>query len=561
MENHEGKQSNDTVEGKITTFASPTVLAAILDHEPVEQNVAHVMVDVNEQGQNSEMVSDSLDTSLNDSLESTELREIGELKRLDQVDNEGPIFSTNDAKSTLAFTEEVSDFPKSSTPIKGANETKSRTAVKASKPHPSQHIIERNKEKAGKRSPTKSSYAQMHTIKARNKLSKVEKRTNAQENTTPENSLGSDVGNNLENEERVNNGLNQNSYVANHSVGRQYLDLNSTTSDFEEQESDFVDNSNLNGSLNTFDNHGPYYDVSQCYSTYDSNYILDPVSYVRGYHSATEHLRQPHATVGPVPLEMHYSNLSTQSAPPRVYGYHREPVVSSVHHFNEDDGHLSSVLPNSDYLTGRRDKILESSIHRKFSSEPYLVHSRSPSLEKMTNLGSNGKASGSYSNLQQPLSYKPYTLREYHNFTGSKVKPLAGGLGPNVDTDDFKEKVMNIKIIIIVIKNWIIVYCYSKDLIGLAAMVYEPLYNAREIATIKLPSGCSCKAKPARSSSFLTFLIKQLFHLHLFDEEITALCTSLVTYHLIFNTCSWYYCNIVNCQSRHLEADTIKLAF
>ena len=37
------------------------------------------------------------------------------------------------------------------------------------------------------------------------------------------------------------------------------------------------------------------------------------------------------------------------------------------------------------------------------------------------------------------------------------------------------------------------------DFIGLAAMVYEALYHAREIATIKLSSGFSCKAKLARS--------------------------------------------------------------
>ena len=53
----------------------------------------------------------------------------------------------------------------------------------------------------------------------------------------------------------------------------------------------------------------------------------------------------------------------------------------------------------------------------------------------------------------------------------------------------------------IIIKTWIIVKCNSRDLIGLAAMVYDPLYQAREIATIKLPSSCSCKAKSARISN------------------------------------------------------------
>ena len=39
----------------------------------------------------------------------------------------------------------------------------------------------------------------------------------------------------------------------------------------------------------------------------------------------------------------------------------------------------------------------------------------------------------------------------------------------------------------------------ASDLIDLVAMVYEPLYHAPEIATIKL-SGCSYKEKSTRSS-------------------------------------------------------------
>ena len=38
----------------------------------------------------------------------------------------------------------------------------------------------------------------------------------------------------------------------------------------------------------------------------------------------------------------------------------------------------------------------------------------------------------------------------------------------------------------------------AKNLIGLASMVYESLYHAQEIVTIKLPSGCSNKAQSAR---------------------------------------------------------------
>ena len=55
--------------------------------------------------------------------------------------------------------------------------------------------------------------------------------------------------------------------------------------------------------------------------------------------------------------------------------------------------------------------------------------------------------------------------------------------------------------VLLVIKNWIIGKLNSRDLIGLVSMGYEPLYHAREIAAIKLFSGCSCKVKSAISSS------------------------------------------------------------
>ena len=53
----------------------------------------------------------------------------------------------------------------------------------------------------------------------------------------------------------------------------------------------------------------------------------------------------------------------------------------------------------------------------------------------------------------------------------------------------------------ILIKNYINVKCNSRDLIGLATKVYEPLYHAREIVTMKISSGCPYTAKSARSSN------------------------------------------------------------
>ena len=59
------------------------------------------------------------------------------------------------------------------------------------------------------------------------------------------------------------------------------------------------------------------------------------------------------------------------------------------------------------------------------------------------------------------------------------------------------------------------------QLIGLAAVVYEPLYHAREIATIKLSSGCSCKAKSAGFSNIsLTIFNKPIILLTLVGYEM-----------------------------------------
>ena len=63
----------------------------------------------------------------------------------------------------------------------------------------------------------------------------------------------------------------------------------------------------------------------------------------------------------------------------------------------------------------------------------------------------------------------------------------------------------------------------------IAAMVYEPLYHARETATIKLSSNCSCKAKSATSSNIPWFFF--------FNKTINPL--ALVGYEMISNARSW----------------------
>ena len=440
MENREEKQNNDVVEDKITTFASPTVLAAILDEQILDKGAVPSKVDLNDERQNSGMVADSLDVSLNDSLDSTKLQESEEVIR-DVVDTE-ELIGKDHTVSPLGFPERVVDYPKSSTPARNENpvDEKSKNAEKAPKPRRPQHIIERNKEQVGKRASQRASYAQMHAIKStRNKLSKdKEKKAIVEGDQNLDNTPGFNSESKLDSVER---NFNQNTnFPIDHVDQIPNGDtMSNTRADLQQQESSLLENSYSNGTHDIFQNHGPYYDVSQNSRLYDnthqSSYFDQTGSYSRGYGSAMGYLSQK--PVSP----LYHQNLSTQSAPPGGDGYERKPLINSLHtsNFSEEGYYQSTVLPHNE--SGKGFKIPESSLHRKFSSDPYLAQSRSTSLQNLANVGRNSKASGSYSNLRQPFEYKPYTLKDYQNLAGSKAKPLAGGLGPNVDTDDFKEKV------------------------------------------------------------------------------------------------------------------------
>ena len=451
MENREEKQNIDSVDGKITTFVSPAVLAAILDRESLNEdaNIHDTMIDTNAQEPDQENLQDSLEFSLNDSLELRKLQEFGVAE---------PAESTVQKSDPLEFTEQVLDFPKTSTPAQKSNESNGRTVEKASRPRRPQHIIERNKENVGKRMSSKTSYARMHATKAKNKLDNKrdeKSRTKHEGEKSPNVTSGSDSG--LVNQSEVNNDLDQSA----NSYGHARQTQNDLGYPVHDTQGDLPQDSVLNGTLHTYYNqhHGPYYDVSQTsnmyHNTYESGYSYQPTAYTRGYQSAVANLRQSHAMAGPI-SSLQYNPLSTQSAPPGGYGYHRKPL--DIHHLHGEDyyNNLSSALPNTDFLNSdRENKIPEPSLHRKFSSEPYLVQSSSPSLQKMENVGRDSKASGSYSSLRQPFQYKPYTLKDYRNIAGANVEHLAGGLGPNVDTDQFKEKVHVVcNYIVFQLSNW-----------------------------------------------------------------------------------------------------------
>ena len=85
------------------------------------------------------------------------------------------------------------------------------------------------------------------------------------------------------------------------------------------------------------------------------------------------------------------------------------------------------------------------------------------------------------------------------------------------------------------------------NLIGLAAMVYEPLYHAQEIETIELSSGCFLQCESTRSCNISgLFFNKTIIPLTLVGYETiianSALRASLAIIHIISNARSWNNC-------------------
>lgn len=431
MERFEEEQSNNSVENKITTFASPAVLAAILDEEPSDEDVNRSVVASNSREEETERVTDSLESSLNDSLEFSKLEESIEPKR------DGKSTMMQIESSQVEISDDVSDFPKSSTPLLNDHTKPSEKYEKPPKPRKPQHIIERNKERVGKKIPERTSYAQVHAIKTRKKVEKI-KASKSQGEEAAANVSGSGLGSGSEGQsqhsQKISNDLSQRSVSPVH----------------HENEQEFLRDSYSEKSLDTFHNqpHGPYYDVSQNFGSYynplESNYS-DLIGYSRGCQNATANSRQAHAMAGSF-QPTHYASLSTQSAPPGVYGYQRPPLISNIHNFHGEDFYLSSAFSNIDFQNSQKvNKLPESSLHRTFSSEPYLANPGAPSFQSMADIDRNSKASGSYSSVKQPLSqYKPYSLKDYRNFVGSEAERAAGGLGPNIDTNEFKEKMRKV---------------------------------------------------------------------------------------------------------------------
>ena len=424
MESLEERQSNNGAEDKITTFASPTVLAAILDEEPSDEDVIRSMVASSGQEEQTERVTDSLESSLNDSLEFSKPVESNEPKRVEST-------KMKIEPSQVETSEDISDIPKSSTPLLNDNMKHSKKVGKP-KPRKPQHIIERNKERVGKKVPERTGYAQVHGIRTIKKVEKIKEKTRNQTEEAAANVPGS--------------GLESQSQHS-HKISDDFNGQNSVSPVHYDNDQNLPGDISLEKSLDTYHSHshGPYYDVSQDFGSYynplESNYS-DLVGYSRGYQSAAANSRQRHSMAGSF-QPTHYNSLSTQSAPPGVYGYQRTPLISSVHNLHEEDYNSSSALSDTDFQNLQKaNKFPESSLHRKFSSEPYLANPSSLSLHGMADADRSSKASGSYSSLRQPLfQYKPYSLKDYRNFVGSEVERPAGGLGPNNDTDDFKEKV------------------------------------------------------------------------------------------------------------------------
>ena len=444
MEESEGSKS--TLKGKVTV-TSPIVLAAILDTD--KQDVHGFDIELKAvSSRNASRTANgelgSLDLPLRDSLESTEMENADSGQDID-----------GDKSSSSGLKRE---FSSSNSPL-----SKPPKAHRTPKPPRPQHIVKRNKGNLGKRVPGRS-YAQMHAIKAKTKESNAPKVHENTKEELDENLSDTPMGRRIENVQKWHSDDHYNGkFKDRDGLGKDldYTQQNSHRSNlsFEghqdislDQESILFSNNYLESTNNAYQNHGspisgnywnknarPSFNNAEFTYAKQLPYAYKLESHNAGYYSALRDLHQSHAVTKDA-LQDYGNQLSTQSAPPEIYGNRRTHVTNTFHCQDQD---LSSSVLSFDHerSPSGRDKIPESTLSRKFSSEPYLTYSNSPMLHKVPNTGTNSKTSGSYSSLRQPFEYKPYTLKDYRNFMGARVEQLAGSLGPNVDTDDFKGKV------------------------------------------------------------------------------------------------------------------------
>lgn len=427
------EEDQEEEKDKITTHAPQSLLAAILDDrgeirsksdpeskteevtgvQPVEERSSSMELQVVEE--RTPIAEDVVERSFRDSLEEPSVDQQKDNEG-DRTDNEPVQYDKEPDSSHISQT---ADEPEESKAKELKNSTK-RIVVK-------RPVAARKNKEIVYRQPSNRTYAAMHRTKVKVKqwgderkvAETARKKGERQQPQNPEGYLDSFGA--------------SNDYVAD----TDWNSLNNSPRDY--YGNDFRASSHATYTLGQAMDHPMQARYSDLNTNIHGNYAhpqpyeqREQASYYdRTYHSAVQHPQ--HSQLPPL-----QHSFASQSAPPGTYSHLRKPLLYQAECLPEEENHLSSTLSDSEFVEtqGQMNKTPNSRLKRKFGSEPCLPYSTSTMLRKDLKPERTSYALGP----RQTFDYKPYTLRDYRRVKEVPSSGL-GGLGPNTETAEYKEKV------------------------------------------------------------------------------------------------------------------------
>ena len=434
------EQSFSPSNGKIKTFASPQVLAAILDDGSSEITPTTRNLSTNSEGENTSVVGKRSPTdftgreSNSTNVEQHRMGLPGTPNRLEQ----DHLDQQQKCSSTIGLGSPNSCQTSNGKPAQ--TELKSRS-----------HIIARNKVQVAVRSKPKT-YAEIHAAKLKKENFKLALRIEFEEKDILQSNTHEAQGDRIEvacgseyGQGALESGNTHNVVPTAHHTGQWAKDNLDSARYNEQQALDPLDSTHYS------EQRAPEHLDSARYSERSVSEHLDSsfqshasvqlpsnqsLNHGSGRASGIEHV-YPLGQIAPLPPIHKGQGHGIQSAPPGMYSYiQNQPLVHHLGYFSDFEHVFSSTLPNSHFINQGNSKTNKDSKLRRFVSDPHLA---SNSKDKVKN--SKVSYQYGYTGSQRRVDYKPYTLSDFKRLQEEKVENFGRSLGPNTGTDDHREKV------------------------------------------------------------------------------------------------------------------------
>lgn len=428
------EEEENQSQGVIKTVASPTILAAILDESDQDKQTTDVKSQEEKCPRRSsldklpslEMAEGQNDSNLDNSFvaDSLEYDERLQASIDEQVVDQSA--NVSDRNSSLVDSPLRENTSAASTGSKPLNKSVKIKQTPKQKPKET-NFIDLNKGKLN-RTSGKSSYAAMYSQKLKQKSTQEDVSDGATKGKSklPQSEKQSSTNSNL-------SYAKQNSYS---SVQERNSSLSGINPLYEQSSYYNVDPSYLQNSLNNYPASGVNQPAIIGYNDYFSQPYHVPYRDFGLRYSNYGHQSYMMASAVGVPRPADNINqvqgYLSQSAPPAAPG--RQSLLDQVEFFPEQEHFLSQSLTNSQFINPMQLYHAPSVLEKRFVSEPHLS-----SMHSVTEKGRENRNNVN-SNLQKTQDYKPYTLKDYKQFKNDQPDEF-GGLGPETETEEYKEKV------------------------------------------------------------------------------------------------------------------------